>query len=92
MFTPIYIANYCENYCIYCGFNCHNKIHRARLTPEEIDKEMAAIAATGVTATASVSTFARIGVRCRRLVVRVWRAANRADALAERMIVCKLAR
>ena len=24
MFTPIYIANYCENYCIYCGFNCHN--------------------------------------------------------------------
>ena len=20
MFTPIYIANYCENYCIYCGF------------------------------------------------------------------------
>lgn len=19
MFTPIYIANYCENYCIYCG-------------------------------------------------------------------------
>ena len=42
MFTPIYIANYCENYCIYCGFNCHNKIHRARLTPEEIDKEMAA--------------------------------------------------
>ena len=48
MFTPIYIANYCENYCIYCGFNCHNKIHRARLTPEEIDKEMAAIAATGL--------------------------------------------
>ena len=26
MFTPIYIANYCENYCIYCGFNCHNKM------------------------------------------------------------------
>ena len=23
MFTPLYIANYCENYCIYCGFNCH---------------------------------------------------------------------
>lgn len=29
MFTPLYIANYCENYCIYCGFNCHNKINRA---------------------------------------------------------------
>ncbi len=31
MFTPIYIANYCENYCIYCGFNCHNHINRAIL-------------------------------------------------------------
>lgn len=48
MFTPIYIANYCENYCIYCGFNCHNKIKRAQLNPEEIRKEMAAIARTGL--------------------------------------------
>ena len=48
MFTPIYIANYCENYCIYCGFNCHNKIRRAKLNAEEIDKEMAAIAKTGI--------------------------------------------
>ena len=48
MFTPLYIANYCENYCIYCGFNCHNKIRRARLNAEEIEKEMAAIAATGL--------------------------------------------
>ena len=42
MFTPIYIANYCENYCIYCGFNCHNKINRAQLNAQEIEKEMAA--------------------------------------------------
>lgn len=48
MFTPIYIANYCENYCIYCGFNCHNKIRRAKLNSEEIDKEMQAIAKTGL--------------------------------------------
>ncbi|MCI5605517.1 MAG: 2-iminoacetate synthase ThiH [Clostridia bacterium] len=48
MFTPLYIANYCENYCIYCGFNCHNKINRAKLTLEEIDKEMKAIAETGL--------------------------------------------
>ena len=39
MFTPIYIANYCENYCIYCGFNCHNKINRAQLNAEEIEKK-----------------------------------------------------
>lgn len=48
MFTPLYIANYCENYCIYCGFNCHNKIKRAKLNSKEIEEEMAAIAKTGL--------------------------------------------
>lgn len=48
LFTPLYISNYCENYCVYCGFNCHNKIHRARLCMDEIEKEMKAIAKTGL--------------------------------------------
>lgn len=48
LFTPIYISNYCENYCIYCGFNCHNRIHRMKLNMEEIEKEMEAIARTGL--------------------------------------------
>ncbi len=48
LFTPLYIANYCENYCIYCGFNSHNKIRRARLTAEEMKREMQAIAKTGL--------------------------------------------
>ena len=48
MFTPLYIANYCENDCIYCGFNCHNKIRRAKLNFEQIEQEMQAIAATGL--------------------------------------------
>lgn len=48
MFTPLYIANYCENECVYCGFNCKNKIHRAKLTYEEIDHELATIAKTGL--------------------------------------------
>lgn len=48
MFTPLYISNYCENYCIYCGFNCHNKIHRAKLNAEEIEHEMQTIAKTGL--------------------------------------------
>lgn len=48
MFTPIYISNYCENYCVYCGFNCHNKIHRMKLNAKEIEKEMEAIAKTGL--------------------------------------------
>ena len=48
MFTPLYISNYCENYCVYCGFNCHNRIHRAKLNYDEIKEEMKAIAATGL--------------------------------------------
>lgn len=48
MFTPLYIANYCENFCIYCGFNCHNKINRAKLNYDEIEKEMQEIAKTGL--------------------------------------------
>ena len=48
IFTPLYIANYCENYCIYCGFNCHNKIKRAKLSAEEIEKEMKTIADSGL--------------------------------------------
>lgn len=48
MFTPIYIANYCENYCVYCGFNCHNRIRRARLNREEIEAEMREVAESGL--------------------------------------------
>lgn len=48
MFTPIYISNYCANYCIYCGFNCHNTIKRAKLTEQEIEKEMKTISETGL--------------------------------------------
>lgn len=48
MFTPLYIANYCENYCIYCGFNCRNKIKRGKLNTDEMEKEMKSIAETGL--------------------------------------------
>ena len=48
IFTPIYIANYCQNYCVYCGFNCYNNIHRKRLSMEEIEHEMSVIAKTGM--------------------------------------------
>lgn len=48
MFTPIYTSNYCQNNCVYCGFNIHNKIRRACLTPEEVDAEMATISRSGL--------------------------------------------
>lgn len=48
MFTPVYVSNYCENYCIYCGFNCHNSIRRMKLDAQEMEKEMGAIARSGL--------------------------------------------
>ncbi len=48
IFTPIYIANYCQNYCVYCGFNCYNNIRRKKLSFEEIEHEMQIIADTGM--------------------------------------------
>lgn len=48
MFTPLYIANYCENYCVYCGFNCYNHIHRKKLSMEEIEHEMQVISESGI--------------------------------------------
>ncbi len=48
IFTPLYISNYCDNYCIYCGFNSHNKIKRARLDFEQIEAELKEIAKTGL--------------------------------------------
>lgn len=48
LFTPLYIANYCENYCVYCGFNCYNHIHRKKLNMEEIEREMKVIADSGI--------------------------------------------
>jgi len=48
LFTPIYISNYCENYCVYCGFNCYNDITRKKLTMEEIENEMKVISDSGI--------------------------------------------
>lgn len=48
LFTPLYIANYCENYCVYCGFNCYNHISRMKLSKEQMEREMKVIAESGM--------------------------------------------
>lgn len=48
LFTPLYIANYCDNGCVYCGFNCGNQIKRGQLSREELIRELDTIAATGL--------------------------------------------
>ena len=48
IFTPLYIANYCDNHCVYCGFNSKNKIERLKLDESGIRAEMEAIARSGL--------------------------------------------
>ncbi|MCT2536510.1 2-iminoacetate synthase ThiH [Aquibacillus koreensis] len=48
LFTPLYIANYCTNECVYCGFKATNKIQRALLSMEDAEEELKAIADTGL--------------------------------------------
>lgn len=47
LFTPLYLANYCESQCVYCGFNCMNRIKRSMLSFDEVEKEGQAIAEQG---------------------------------------------
>ncbi len=48
LYTPLYLSNYCENLCIYCGFHAKANIDRHRLSPEEIVAELEAIYITGI--------------------------------------------
>lgn len=48
LYTPIYLSNYCENQCLYCGFNAANKIERKKLTLDEVKREAEFIAASGL--------------------------------------------
>jgi len=48
LYTPMYLANFCVNQCVYCGFNITNKIRRRKLTLEEVEEEAKVISSTGL--------------------------------------------
>jgi 2-iminoacetate synthase len=48
LFTPMYLANYCTNQCVYCGFNISNALHRKKLSLSEVEAEAQEIAKTGL--------------------------------------------
>ncbi|MFA4843901.1 MAG: 2-iminoacetate synthase ThiH [Candidatus Margulisiibacteriota bacterium] len=48
LYAPLYISNYCDNLCLYCGFNQKQNIPRKKLLPAEIEKECRALARTGL--------------------------------------------
>nr|MBU1328015.1 2-iminoacetate synthase ThiH [Candidatus Omnitrophota bacterium] len=48
LYTPMYLSNYCENECAYCGFNSRNDVTRKKLSLEEVEKEASFISSTGL--------------------------------------------
>jgi len=49
LYAPLYLSNYCENSCIYCGFNKTTEAERIRLTVEQAAAEADIIASEGFT-------------------------------------------
>lgn len=48
LYTPMYISDFCDNSCSYCGFNADNQIQRRKLNDEEIKREAEFIVSTGL--------------------------------------------
>lgn len=48
LYTPLYLSNYCENLCVYCGFHAGAAIPRRQLTLEEAALELKAIYQMGI--------------------------------------------
>lgn len=48
LYTPMYLSNYCDNNCAYCGFNTENPLGRKKLSLEEVEKEAAFISSSGL--------------------------------------------
>ncbi|WP_373600745.1 2-iminoacetate synthase ThiH [Paraclostridium bifermentans] len=47
LYTPMYIANYCVNKCLYCGYNIDSTITRKKLNMDEVSIEGKAISNEG---------------------------------------------
>lgn len=48
LFTPLYVANFCENRCRYCGYAAHVAMPRLALSLDEVAAHGERIAATGL--------------------------------------------
>ncbi|MFW6279305.1 MAG: 2-iminoacetate synthase ThiH [Bacillota bacterium] len=48
LYAPLYLANYCDSECLYCGFNVHNNFTRDKLSLSEVKKEARALRDKGL--------------------------------------------
>ncbi len=61
-YVPLYVSNYCTNACVYCGFNCRNRVNRRRLTLAMATREAACLSEQGFRHLLLVSGEDRAGV------------------------------
>ena len=48
LYAPLYLSNYCPASCTYCGFASDLRIARHKLSPRELDAELAALHDKGI--------------------------------------------
>ena len=48
LYAPVYLSNYCENNCVYCGFRSSGMIDRKKLTPDQMESEMKIVSGSGI--------------------------------------------
>lgn len=48
LYAPLYLANYCDNHCIYCGFQQGLGVKRTKLNDDQMQAEMERLAAMGI--------------------------------------------
>ncbi|HQP92075.1 MAG TPA: radical SAM protein, partial [Candidatus Omnitrophota bacterium] len=48
LYAPLYLSNYCENECVYCGFSRKNQIKRKKLSIEELIREAGEVEGSGI--------------------------------------------
>ncbi len=48
LYTPIYLADFCQNECVYCSFNVKNEFKRSKLTMKQLEEVALNISKTGL--------------------------------------------
>jgi 2-iminoacetate synthase len=48
LYTPLYVSNFCDNHCLYCGYNVNVKTSRRKLTLDEVEQAAKRISDTGL--------------------------------------------
>ena len=48
LYTPLYLSDFCDNHCLYCGYNANVKMPRKKLSLDEVEQAARRISNTGL--------------------------------------------